>query len=148
MARIDQRIAELQQRLHRKRVHNQQLASQLHAASAAKRQVRQTSAKALPTPTPLRTKDDMGGEPADFGLNKSDPKYQTLPYNTKFHMKEAGERQEEAEPPAAPPTVPRPAGPRAPPLGGAPSQVRGAREMTREGGGRERNRTGERLVFG
>ena len=50
MARIDQRIAELQQRLHRKRVHNQQLASQLHAASAAKRQVRQTSAKTLPPP--------------------------------------------------------------------------------------------------
>ncbi|KAF0310510.1 Apoptosis-stimulating of p53 protein 1 [Amphibalanus amphitrite] len=124
MARIDQRIAELQQRLHRKRVHNQQLASQLHAASAAKRQVRQTSAKTLPAPAPLRTKDDMGSEPADFGLNKSDPKYQTLPYNTKFHMKEAGvpDRQEEPEPAAAPPPGPRPAGPRAPPLGGTLSQ--------------------------
>ena len=129
MARIDKRIAELQQRLHRKRVHNQQLASQLHAASAAKRQVRQTTTKNLPAPAALRTKDDMGGEPADFGLNKSDPKYQTLPYNTKFHMKEAGgpERPEEAETPAAlpaaPSAIPRPAGPRAPPLGGALSQV-------------------------
>merc|ERR1719361_191549 len=65
MARIDRRIAELQDRLTRKRMMNQQLANQINAATTAK----QAQLRAIQ---------------AGLSNKNYDPKYQTLPYNTKF----------------------------------------------------------------
>ncbi|XP_051153725.1 apoptosis-stimulating of p53 protein 2 [Leptopilina boulardi] len=92
MASIDARIAQLQGRLQRKRALNQRLSQQLGSINLS------TSNQ-----TYLDSKVDFsnGGksrpigniaaiEPYshipndDFTLNKNDPKYQTLPYNTKF----------------------------------------------------------------
>lgn len=92
MASIDARIAQLQGRLQRKRALNQRLSQQLGSINLS------TSNQ-----TYLDSKVDFsnGGksrpigniaaiEPYshipndDFALNKNDPKYQTLPYNTKF----------------------------------------------------------------
>ena len=110
MARIDRRIAELQDRLTRKRMMNQQLANQINAATSAKQaQLRAIQAglvnknnksKPVSTVEPFQrtinnhppqqmdnhhvSAEDLkpGQEMMD---NKTiDPKYQTLPYNTKF----------------------------------------------------------------
>ncbi|XP_044255145.1 apoptosis-stimulating of p53 protein 1 isoform X2 [Tribolium madens] len=136
MSAIDKRISELQERLHKKRLLNQQLANQISAAShkAAYHQLVRLTGEQARKPAnqppnglsrgniaavepynhvPLRTgqketptyhpvyhikKDDLqtpNQEPQDkmgyendtlkeFTVSKSDPKYQTLPYNTKF----------------------------------------------------------------
>lgn len=118
---IDQRIAGLQQRLHRKRTLNQQLASQIHAATLAKQaqihpnnnmanhpvsqgkpatRIMRPMATNIAAVEPLKRipqetcQDDLhatlkvGDEDlSEFMLNKNDPKYQTLPYNTKFLSK-------------------------------------------------------------
>ncbi|KAF4519459.1 hypothetical protein B566_EDAN009934, partial [Ephemera danica] len=130
MARIDARISELQERLHRKRLLNQQLASQL---SAQQQQQSQGSVPAVnnvpqhravsrpniaavepflrrrnPPPAPAVVADlQVVPVPApEFAASKSDPKYQTLPYNTKFAASLAAGRaankaaNEEAPPPA------------------------------------------------
>lgn len=138
MTRIDKRIAELQQRLHRKRLLNQQLANQINAATSAKQaQMRASNQKNRVRPissniaavepfqhTPNENVSTVGGsatcisgnggggggnsqqeramddlhtklnsnsaiaeELPEFHPNKNDPKYQTLPYNTKFGPK-------------------------------------------------------------
>ncbi|XP_076313718.1 apoptosis-stimulating of p53 protein 1-like isoform X3 [Tachypleus tridentatus] len=110
---MDQRIAELQQRLHRKRMLNQQMSNKIHAANVAKQAyIRTGSTKVHPRTSntkivaveplkqasvePERVQDDLdaplGGvkgiqELSEFANNKNDPKYQTLPYNTKFTVK-------------------------------------------------------------
>ncbi|GLV35795.1 Ankyrin-repeat SH3-domain and Proline-rich-region containing Protein [Carabus blaptoides fortunei] len=135
MGNIDKRISELQDRLHRKRVLNQQLANQISAAShKAQQPIRcgvmggQPHQNGLPkqpsrgniaavepfkhvpniitadlpvkaelTKQTSNTVYQTSVHPADqllvengtkneyeFGPSKSDPKYQTLPYNTKF----------------------------------------------------------------
>lgn len=99
MASIDARIAQLQGRLQRKRALNQRLSQQLGSTN------RTINATTTNTGFPESSKLDFnaaGGkarptgniaaiEPYshipndnDFNLNKNDPKYQTLPYNTKF----------------------------------------------------------------
>lgn len=84
---MDQRIAELQQRLQRKRLLNQQLSSQLHVAN------RNRPRNNIATVEPLKRaaqdveliRDDLKvPSDSEFTPNKKDPKYQTLPYNTKF----------------------------------------------------------------
>ena len=118
MARIDRRIAELQDRLTRKRMMNQQLANQINAATTAKQaQLRAIQAglsnknKTKPVstvepfqrsivsppvdnhhvsaedlkPTTIHHSGGGGGDTEAVITNKNyDPKYQTLPYNTKF----------------------------------------------------------------
>jgi len=115
MARIDRRIAELQDRLTRKRMMNQQLANQINAATTAKQaQLRAIQAglsnknKSKPVSTvepfqrslvsPPQQNDNHHVSAEDLKpaaihhpdneaiiANKNfDPKYQTLPYNTKF----------------------------------------------------------------
>ncbi|KAK7068063.1 hypothetical protein SK128_004922 [Halocaridina rubra] len=98
ITRIDKRIAELQQRLHRKRILNHQLASQITAATQAKQaQLKAVQQKALrdgvhsensadDINTPDHLKVPPGEDLGEFGPNKNDPKYQTLPYNTKFSV--------------------------------------------------------------
>ena len=121
MARIDRRIAELQDRLTRKRMMNQQLANQINAATTAKQaQLRAIQAglsnknKSKPVSTvepfqrsivsPPQQNDNHHVSAEDLKpiaihhqdndaiiANKNfDPKYQTLPYNTKFgHLNNA-----------------------------------------------------------
>ncbi|KAG1678236.1 Apoptosis-stimulating of p53 protein 1 [Nymphon striatum] len=114
--RMDKRISELQQRLQRKRSLNQQLSNQINAATAAKQaQLRTTNPNNknsvinlnnqniaavepynhMPTKEHDRAHDDLhtqlnsvqkGDDLEEFIPNKNDPKYQTLPYNTKFLM--------------------------------------------------------------
>jgi len=113
MARIDRRIAELQDRLARKRMMNQQLANQINAATSAKQaQLRAIQAgltnknktKPVSTVEPFQrsitappvdnhhSSDDLktvslavkDAETSPSGNKNNDPKYQTLPYNTKF----------------------------------------------------------------
>ncbi|XP_064101220.1 apoptosis-stimulating of p53 protein 2-like isoform X2 [Macrobrachium nipponense] len=98
ITRIDKRIAELQQRLHRKRILNHQLASQITAATQAKQaQLKAVQQKALRdgihsenSADDINTPDHLKVPPSEdlgeFGPNKNDPKYQTLPYNTKFSV--------------------------------------------------------------
>ncbi|CAL4065168.1 unnamed protein product [Meganyctiphanes norvegica] len=97
ITKIDKRIAELQQRLHRKRLLNQQLASQITAATQAKQaQLKAVQQKSLRDGSNKENSIDdshvehlkipSGEELGEFGPNKHDPKYQTLPYNTKFSM--------------------------------------------------------------
>ncbi|XP_023227401.1 apoptosis-stimulating of p53 protein 1-like isoform X1 [Centruroides sculpturatus] len=111
---MDQRIRELQQRLHRKRVHNQQLANHIQAVTLAKQsnsRVRNlTSNVAAVEPVkrvvqePDRSHDDIitkvHSTEGDFAPNKKDPKYQTLPYNTKFPVRKEvnSGRPEEPQP--------------------------------------------------
>lgn len=87
ISQMDQRIAELQQRLQRKRLLNQQLSSQLHVAN------RSRPRNNIATVEPLKRaaqeveliRDDLKvPSDSEFTPNKKDPKYQTLPYNTKF----------------------------------------------------------------
>ncbi|XP_059480409.1 apoptosis-stimulating of p53 protein 2 isoform X2 [Neocloeon triangulifer] len=94
MARIDARISELQERLHRKRILNQQLASQLAQQQAGGPQVlnlnsaapRASSRPNIAAVEPFlrRRNPPLAPEAPPPQLSKSDPKYQTLPYNTKF----------------------------------------------------------------
>ncbi|KAF8763355.1 apoptosis-stimulating of p53 protein 1-like isoform X2 [Argiope bruennichi] len=103
---LDKKINELTQRLHRKRLLNEQLASQIHNAALSRNYsgsvvnngfyhaTNVVAVEPLPRES-LETehaRDDMSaklhgshkGDLGEFGLNKNDPKYQTLPYNTKF----------------------------------------------------------------
>ena len=93
------RINELRERLQKKKVLNQQLASQLSDASQknnkvlsqqqlrpAKNAVSQVAAvepfnRQQSSTQPADQRDD---DVTDFTASKSDPKYQTLPYNTRF----------------------------------------------------------------
>ncbi|XP_015921140.2 apoptosis-stimulating of p53 protein 2 isoform X1 [Parasteatoda tepidariorum] len=105
---LDKKINELTQRLHRKRLLNEQLASQIHSASLSRNLSGSAVSNGLyhastivavePIPRdadPEHTRDDMsaklsGTHQNDLGgfyLTKKDPKYQTLPYNTKFTLK-------------------------------------------------------------
>ncbi|XP_053978224.1 alpha-protein kinase 1 isoform X2 [Hylaeus volcanicus] len=93
MASIDARIAQLQGRLQRKRALNQRLSQQLGSGN-------RTNANTGFTESKLDFNAGGKSRPAgniaaiepyshipndnDFNLNKNDPKYQTLPYNTKF----------------------------------------------------------------
>nr|XP_053630397.1 apoptosis-stimulating of p53 protein 2-like [Cherax quadricarinatus] len=94
ITRIDKRVSELQQRLHRKRLLNHQLASQITAATQAKQaQLKAVQQKALWCQQYLlmiyttdHLKIPRGEDLGEFGPNKNDPKYQTLPYNTKFSV--------------------------------------------------------------
>ncbi|XP_069178677.1 apoptosis-stimulating of p53 protein 2 isoform X2 [Procambarus clarkii] len=98
ISRIDKRVLELQQRLQRKRLLNHQLASQITAATQAKQaQLKAVQQKALReggqtetcvdgAHTPDHLKIPRGEDLGEFGPNKNDPKYQTLPYNTKFSV--------------------------------------------------------------
>lgn len=105
------KINELTQRLHRKRLLNEQLAAQIHSAALSQQQQRSnannnnglyhaaTIVAVEPLPReilePEQTRDDISaklrgssfGDLGEFGLTKNDPKYQTLPYNTKFTLK-------------------------------------------------------------
>ncbi|EFN66761.1 Apoptosis-stimulating of p53 protein 1 [Camponotus floridanus] len=101
MASIDARIAQLQSRLQRKRALNQRLAHQLGPNGGGGRGVVSGANNAGFPDTKLDGFNNGGKlrptgniaaiEPYshipndnDFNLNKNDPKYQTLPYNTKF----------------------------------------------------------------
>ncbi|PSN31774.1 hypothetical protein C0J52_26138 [Blattella germanica] len=118
MSNIDKRISELQDRLHRKRMLNQQMANQISAAShkqpyhhkrpgniAAIEPYHHVPLVQDSTPpnkegayhqpdSDIKHHQDNGGLTKskekeetflpEFGGSKSDPKYQTLPYNTKF----------------------------------------------------------------
>ena len=93
MASIDARIAQLQGRLQRKRALNQRLSQQLGPAN---RHVTQPGFQDAKHDFNNAVKQRPAGNIAaiepyshipndnDFNLNKNDPKYQTLPYNTKF----------------------------------------------------------------
>lgn len=97
MASIDARIAQLQGRLQRKRALNQRLLSQQlnnrQSGTTNTPGYEQTPKQQDFTSVPkLRPAGNVAAiEPyshipndSDFNLNKNDPKYQTLPYNTKF----------------------------------------------------------------
>ncbi|XP_034947179.1 apoptosis-stimulating of p53 protein 1 isoform X2 [Chelonus insularis] len=110
MVSIDARIAQLQGRLQRKRALNQRLLSQQIAnnrqtSSASTTTTSSTTTTMTPCITDQVSKQqDFTNAPKlrpagniaaiepyshipndnDFNLNKNDPKYQTLPYNTKF----------------------------------------------------------------
>jgi len=87
MARIDARISELQERLHRKRILNQQLAAQLaqqQGGGGIPLQPRALSKPNVAAVEPFLRRRNPPPEAAPPQLSKSDPKYQTLPYNTKF----------------------------------------------------------------
>ncbi|GIX88890.1 apoptosis-stimulating of p53 protein 2 [Caerostris darwini] len=89
ISQMDQRIAELQQRLQRKRLLNQQLSSQLHLATRSRPRTNIAAVEPLKRAAQEveLIRDDLK-VPSDteFTPNKKDPKYQTLPYNTKFPM--------------------------------------------------------------
>ncbi|GFY41559.1 apoptosis-stimulating of p53 protein 1 [Trichonephila inaurata madagascariensis] len=109
IAILDKKINELTQRLHRKRLLNEQLAAQIHSAALSRNfsgsivnngfYHAATVVAVEPLPRESlesdHTRDDMSaklhgshkGDLGEFGLNKNDPKYQTLPYNTKFTLK-------------------------------------------------------------
>lgn len=95
MSSIDARIAQLQVRLQRKRALNQRLSQQIQN----KQQQQSPNSNGPMSPgTFSEPKSRPAGNIAaiepyshipndnDFGLNKNDPKYQTLPYNTKFTL--------------------------------------------------------------
>ena len=112
MMKIDNRILELQERLARKRMMNQQLASQINAATTAKqaqlRAIQQGMAnknknKPVSTVEPFQRQQNShpsnndheqleinknnggGGDPQQPPPGGADPsKYQTLPFGTKF----------------------------------------------------------------
>ncbi|XP_072743042.1 uncharacterized protein [Anoplolepis gracilipes] len=102
MASIDARIAQLQSRLQRKRALNQRLAHQLGpngsgggrgvVGGANNAGFSDTKLDGFNSGGKLRPTGNIAAiEPYshipndnDFNLNKNDPKYQTLPYNTKF----------------------------------------------------------------
>ncbi|XP_012526267.1 uncharacterized protein LOC105831010 isoform X2 [Monomorium pharaonis] len=102
MASIDARIAQLQSRLQRKRALNQRLTHQVGpnggggggGGSVNNTGFPDTKLDGFNNGGKLRPAGNIAAiEPYshipndnDFNLNKNDPKYQTLPYNTKFTM--------------------------------------------------------------
>ncbi|XP_013787133.1 apoptosis-stimulating of p53 protein 1-like, partial [Limulus polyphemus] len=95
---MDQRIAELQQRLHRKRMANHQISGQNHAASVAKQaHVRRGSIKTHPhiavVEEPDRIQNDLeaplrrGKGIVELGEPANSPRYQILPSSTIFTIK-------------------------------------------------------------
>lgn len=93
MASIDARIAQLQSRLQRKRALNQRLSHQLGPTGRIGANTGFSDSKLdFNSVGKLRPAGNIAAiEPYshipndnDFNLNKNDPKYQTLPYNTKF----------------------------------------------------------------
>lgn len=99
IALLDKKINELNERLNRKRLLNEHFASQVHLASLSpESDCSNFISKCLPKNEPRAPEvtDDLaanlhGHHKRDFGefsLTKNDPKYQTLPYNTKFTLKE------------------------------------------------------------
>ncbi|XP_039312053.1 probable serine/threonine-protein kinase nek3 isoform X3 [Solenopsis invicta] len=99
MASIDARIAQLQSRLQRKRALNQRLTHQVGPNGGGVGGVNNTGfpdtkLDGFNNSGKLRPAGNIAAiEPYshipndnDFNLNKNDPKYQTLPYNTKFTM--------------------------------------------------------------
>ncbi|XP_054712510.1 apoptosis-stimulating of p53 protein 1-like isoform X2 [Uloborus diversus] len=87
ISQMDQRIAELQQRLQKKRLLNQQLSSHLHAASRSRPRTNIAAVEPLKRAAQdveLVHDDLKVPSDSEFTPNKKDPKYQTLPYNTKF----------------------------------------------------------------
>ncbi|XP_071572241.1 uncharacterized protein [Temnothorax nylanderi] len=97
MASIDARIAQLQSRLQRKRALNQRLTHQVGpngGGGVNNTGFPDTKLDGFNNGGKLRPAGNIAAiEPYshipndnDFNLNKNDPKYQTLPYNTKFTM--------------------------------------------------------------
>ncbi|XP_046750365.1 apoptosis-stimulating of p53 protein 1 isoform X4 [Diprion similis] len=92
MASIDARIAQLQGRLQRKRALNQRLSQQLGSnqrvsvnhSNFADSKLEFISNKTRPAGNIAAIEPYSHIPNDDFSLNKNDPKYQTLPYNTKF----------------------------------------------------------------
>ena len=92
MASIDARIAQLQSRLQRKRASNQRLSKQLGSSIRSatihvfpdSRVDFSNCGKSRPAGNIAAIEPYSHIPNDDFNLNKSDPKYQTLPYNTKF----------------------------------------------------------------
>ncbi|XP_046488884.1 apoptosis-stimulating of p53 protein 1 isoform X2 [Neodiprion pinetum] len=92
MAAIDARIAQLQGRLQRKRALNQRLSQQLGSnqrvsvnhSNFADSKLEFISNKTRPAGNIAAIEPYSHIPNDDFSLNKNDPKYQTLPYNTKF----------------------------------------------------------------
>ncbi len=116
MTRVDRRIAELQQRLHRRRMFNDGL---MHQLSAQQQQTNGVAAKTKPAAKiaavePFR--DDLaapsttGNNDGVGSMNKNDPKYQTLPYNTKFAPSKlaAAKQQQSTDAKVAPVPPPKP----------------------------------------
>uniref|UniRef100_A0A131YYV0 Ankyrin repeat sh3 domain and proline rich region n=1 Tax=Rhipicephalus appendiculatus TaxID=34631 RepID=A0A131YYV0_RHIAP len=108
---LDRRIAELRQRLHKKRLHNSQQQQQM----AQQQQQHQHAAQQLTVVAPSNARPGgCGGSgpppPLLLAANvaaveprpRSDPKYQTLPYNTKFRPAPP------LQPPPPPPPLPPP----------------------------------------
>lgn len=108
---LDRRIAELRQRLHKKRLHNSQQQQQL----AQQQQQQQLAAQQLTVVAPSNVRPGgcgASGPPPPLLLAanvaaveprpRSDPKYQTLPYNTKFRPAPP------LQPPPPPPPLPPP----------------------------------------
>lgn len=113
IAKMDNRIMELQDRLSRKRMMNQQLANQISAATSAKQaqlraiqqgMLNRNKNKPVSTVEPFQRQAAISAAAAQAAAavasavanntdkyninnedpNATDPKYQTLPYNTKF----------------------------------------------------------------
>ena len=92
MASIDARIAQLQGRLQRKRALNQRLSQQLGSTNRSSTNQAfleskvdfTNSGKSRPAGNIAAIEPYSHIPNDDFNLKKSDPKYQTLPYNTKF----------------------------------------------------------------
>lgn len=99
------RINELRERLQRKKMLNQQLASQLSDASQKNNKVLSQQQQQQQQQRPMKNavsqvaavepfnrqqsqpgniSDQRDDDVTDFTASKSDPKYQTLPYNTRF----------------------------------------------------------------
>ncbi|XP_077551116.1 uncharacterized protein LOC144164657, partial [Haemaphysalis longicornis] len=79
---LDRRIAELRQRLHKKRLHNSQ--QQQQQQQQLQQQQQQQQQHLLPLPPPTTTATTASNVATVEPRPRSDPKYQTLPYNTKF----------------------------------------------------------------
>ncbi len=94
MSMLDSRIAELQTRIRKKRIANNDLYNQLRAGGAGKTGSRPLSANIAAVEPYIKhdpkqhvfSQQDINKNITDkqYGLNKQDPKYQTLPYNIKF----------------------------------------------------------------
>ncbi|XP_037581964.1 apoptosis-stimulating of p53 protein 2 [Dermacentor silvarum] len=106
---LDRRIAELRQRLHKKRLHNSQQQQQMAQQQQQQQQPQQLTVVASnvrpgggggagPPPPLLLAANVAAVEPRP----RSDPKYQTLPYNTKFRTAPP------LQPPPPPPPLPPP----------------------------------------
>lgn len=106
VAEMDRRIAELQQRLHKKRLHNQEL----QGAALARRGAQGNLPPLMRRPNVAAVEPLQRGGPPLGGAalpSKKDPKYQTLPYNTKFSVKLRGEEQTSDDGPEPEPKKPK-----------------------------------------